>query len=504
VPYYRLLETTRAYALERLRESGEFGALARRHAEYQSTLCERTELEWGTRPPVDWLAVYGHQIDNVRLALDWAFSPSGDAGLGMTLAVAAVPLWLHLSLVPECRARVEQAIAHLGPQVPSDPRRDMQLFLALGHTFSNSRDIGSPDMNVALTKALELAENVDDTEYRLGAMFGLYAYRLNTGDYRGALALAETFRTVAAKTADPSDVLVGGRLIGVALHILGDQPAARRHVEPLVGADFTTTRRSHIIRYQFDQRVTTHCYYTRILWLQGFADQAMHVAESIVDYAQTKDHLLSLLYARISGAAIALYAGDLATADHHVRLAFDRAAKHRLETWNAWAQCFRGVLVIRRGDSRAGSQLLRAALEGLPEPVFHHYMSPFLAELAAGLGGAGQIVEGLGAIDKALARAERTEERWFFSELLRRKGELLLLQGAPGAEHWFGQAVEWARRQGALSLELRSATSLARLHQLGGRTTQARKVLAPVYRRFTEGFGTADLMTARALLDSLG
>jgi predicted ATPase/DNA-binding winged helix-turn-helix (wHTH) protein len=503
VPSYRLLETTRAYALERLRESGEFGALARRHAEYQCRLCERTELEWGTSPPVDWLAAYGHQIDNVRLALDWAFSPSGDAGIGMTLAVAAVPLWLHLSLVTECRARVEQAIAHLGPQVPSDPRRDMRLFLALGHTFLHSRDIGSPDMNVALTKALELAENVDDTEYRLGAMFGLYAYRLNTGEYRGALALAETFRTVAAKTADPSDALVGGRLIGVALHILGDQPAARRHIEPLLGADFATTRRSHIIRYQFDQRVMTHCYYARILWLQGFADQAMQIADSIVDYARTKGHLLSLLYARISGAAIALCAGDLETAERHVRLAFDLAAKHRLETWNAWAQCFGGVLVIRRGDSREGSRLLRAALEGLPEPAFHHHLSLLLAELAEGLGGAGQIAEGLVAIDKALARAERTEERWFFSEVLRKKGELLLLQGAPGAEEWFGQAFDWARRQGALSLELRSATSLARLHQRGGRTTQARTVLAPVYRRFTEGFGTADLVTAKTLLDTL-
>jgi predicted ATPase/DNA-binding winged helix-turn-helix (wHTH) protein len=501
VPYYRLLETTRAYALERLRESGEFGALARRHAEYQCILCERTELEWGTTPPGDWLAVYGHQIDNVRLALDWAFSPSGDAGIGMTLAVAAVPLWLHLSLVTECRARVEQAIAHLGPQVPSDPRRDMRLFLALGHTFLHSRDIESPNMNVALTKALELAESVDDTEYRLGAMFGLYAYRLNTGDYRGALALAETFRTVAAKTADPSDALVGSRLIGVALHILGDQPAARRHVEPLVGADFATTRRSHIIRYQFDQRVMTHCYYARILWLQGFADQAMQTADGIVDYARTKDHPLSLLYALISGASISLYAGDLATADQRVRLAFDLAAKHRLVTWNAWAQCFERVLVIRRGDSRAGSRLLRAALEGLP--VFHHHMNLFLAELAAGLGAAGQIAEGLLVIDKALASAERTEERWVFAELLRRKGDLLFLQGAPGTEDWFGQAVDWARRQGALSLELRSATSLARLHQRGGQTTQARKVLAPVYRRFTEGFGTADLMTAKALLDTL-
>jgi len=161
------------------------------------------------------------------------------------------------------------------------------------------------------------------------------------------------------------------------------------------------------------------------------------------------------------------------------------------------------VVVIRRGDSREGSRSLRGALEGLPEPAFHHHLSLLLAELAAGLGGPGQIAEGLVVIDKALARAERTEERWFFSEALRRKGEPLLLQGARDAEEWFGQGVDWARRQGSLSLELRSATSLARLHQRGGRTAQARKMLAPVYRRFTEGFGTTDLMTAKALLDAL-
>jgi hypothetical protein len=247
----------------------------------------------------------------------------------------------------------------------------------------------------------------------------------------------------------------------------------------------------------------THCYYARILWLQGFVDQAMHIADGIVDYARTTDHVLSLLFALISGGGlISLFAGALATADHYVRLALDLAAKYRLETWNAWAQCLGAVLVIRRGDLHAGSRSLRAALEGLPEPVFHHYMSLLLGELAEGLGGTGQIAEGLVTIHKALARAERTEDRWLFPELLRRKGELLVLQGASGGE-WFGQALDWARRQGALSLELRCAMSLARFREHSGLPTEARKVLAPVYRRFTEGFDTADLVSAKALLDAL-
>jgi len=165
-------------------------------------------------------------------------------------------------------------------------------------------------------------------------------------------------------------------------------------------------------------------------------------------------------------------------------------------------------LLIRRGDHGAGSQLLQSGLERVPEPVaLHHHVSLLLAELATGLGGAGQIGEGLGVVDKALARAEQTEAGWYLAELLRTKGELLLLGGASTAvttaEQCFQQALGIARRQGALSLELRAAMSLARLWRGQRQASQARKLLAPVYRRFTEGFGTTDLIAAKALLASL-
>jgi len=131
-----------------------------------------------------------------------------------------------------------------------------------------------------------------------------------------------------------------------------------------------------------------------------------------------------------------------------------------------------------------------------------------LGSLAQGLAGGGEIAQALATIDEALARSERDEEYWCIAELLRIKGELIVQTGAraatAAAEEHFQQALQWARRQGALSLELRSATGLARRWHERGRTRPARELLAPVYRRFTEGFDTADLRAARALLDHLG
>src|SRR5262249_9725015 len=167
---YRLLETMRAYALEKLVETGTSDRFARRHAEHYIAGCPADELVSGASPPTDWLRVYGQHIDNVRVALDWAFSASGDAAVGVALTAAAVPMWTHLGMVPECRARVERAIACLARDVAPDAGRDVRLFLALGSTALHTRAIGTPEMLAALTKALELADSRDDIEYHLRAL----------------------------------------------------------------------------------------------------------------------------------------------------------------------------------------------------------------------------------------------------------------------------------------------------------------------------------------------
>ena len=185
----------------------------------------------------------------------------------------------------------------------------------------------------------------------------------------------------------------------------------------------------------------------------------------------------------------------------------DHSARYALASWHAQGHCFKGALFIRRGDVVIGSQYLRGALDELRKIGFVQRCPAFLGALAEGLAGAGRGAEGLVAIDEALALTERDEVRWCVAELLRIKGELVRSEGGPdaaeAAEDHFTQALDWARRQGALSWELRAATSLARLWRDQNRATAAREILAQVYDRFTEGFETVDLKAAKLLLDGL-
>ena len=164
----------------------------------------------------------------------------------------------------------------------------------------------------------------------------------------------------------------------------------------------------------------------------------------------------------------------------------------------------KGALLLKQGRVNSGLRLLRGALDELRETGSVPRYSAFLGVLAEGLAGAGQLDAADAAVGEALLRSDINEERWCVAELLRVKGELVLLENGPEAaaeaEDHFRQALDWARRQRALSWELRAATSLARMWRDHGRSEEARDLLASIYDRFTEGFETADLKIARSLL----
>jgi predicted ATPase len=218
---------------------------------------------------------------------------------------------------------------------------------------------------------------------------------------------------------------------------------------------------------------------------------------------RASDHPVSLSSVLSWACPVAFLVGDLTLAERYIKALMDRSTRHTLELWNLVGRCFGGVLLVKRGEVGAGLELLRAAFARVPQDSLSLLYTLFLAEIADALGRDGRASEGLSIIDETLARSERDEERWCVAELLRIKGELILLGGSPtAAEEHFLHSLDWARRQGALSWELRTSTSLARLQQDQGRIAEARSLLQSVYDRFSEGFETTDLKTAKAHLNS--
>src|SRR6516225_22093 len=507
VTRYRLLDTTRSYALEKLVEAGDREQLARSHAEYYRDLFERAEAEWDTRPTAEWLADYGRQIDDLRAALDWAFSPRGNASVGLALTVAAVPLWFQLSLVDECLGWVERALAALEMTPGRDARRRMQLHAALGwlQMYATARLESS---TAAWRTALRLAEELADTDYQLRALWALWADRTNHAEFREALTLANQFRSLSAHAGNVADQLVGDRMTGASLHFLGNQAGARECIERMLGRYTTPVSRSHAVRFQFDQRVTARITLARVLWLQGLADQALREVKSNIEHAVSVNHTLSLCNALAQAACpIALLVGDFAMAERYTAMLRNHTGKNTLDVWRAYADCFDGERLIRCGDIDTGLSLLRPAVDELWRAGFVQYHAAFVIALALGLVRAGRAADARVTIDEAIERCERTGESWALAELHRARGKALLSGRATGADQAaevvFLQSLDIAREQKVLSWELRAATSFARVRRDQGLSADAAALLHSVYDRFTEGFDTADLKAAKSLLDAL-
>jgi predicted ATPase len=504
---YRLLEATRSYAFEKLFQSGELDGIARRHAKYHQDLFERAEVEWASRSTGVWLETYGREIGGLRAALDWAFSPDGDEAIGVGLVVAAVPLWMHLSLADECRRRSAEALACLRTEASRSGRTGMKLYSALGLSLLFTKG-AAPETHAALTRALAIAEALADTDSQLRALWGLWADRQNNGVFNEGFALARRFKDLAASSADSVDLQIGDRMIGSSLHFLGDQAGARLHIDRMLANYSVPTQRSHTVRFQFDQKVTANITLARVLWLQGYADLAMQTVNRNIDYALSINHTLSLCNALAQAACpVALAMGDLAAAERFVELLIHYTAGNRLDVWHAYGRACRGVLILNQGDLRSGLAILRSAIEDLRDAHFVQFQTAFLGSLAEGLAQAGEIDAAFVSIEEALAQAERTGERWSLPELFRVKGTTILRAQIPDADTeaqaQLVASMSVARAQQAPAWELRAAISLAQLQRDRGRKREARELLRPIFNQFTEGFGTTDLKIANQLLDEL-
>ncbi|MDX8457007.1 winged helix-turn-helix domain-containing protein [Mesorhizobium sp. VK9D] len=500
---YRLLDTTRAYAHRKLVDSGELGACARRHAEFYRDLFESAEMEVETRSKNEWLALYGWLIDNVRAALDWAFLPGGDPQLGVALTAASIPLWTLHGLTVECRWRIQRAIAAIETETDMNPRDQMRLNAALGWCLDPTKG-PIPEAAAAWRRALDAAERLDDGDYQLRVLWGLWVYSMDVGEALEAYRLARRFIEVATRTGDGADVAVGDRLMSISLHYGGDQPAAREHIDRMLLNYVKPRSALHNVRFHHDQMALARVTLARILWLQGFSEQAtkaMRIALTEVRSPELGPSLLHVI------AEAALFIGDLETAEECVPTLLDVSSRTGLHRWHALGCCLQAILHIKRGDPTTGVPLLRSALDTVVSSGFTRDYSTFLGVMAEGLGRIDEVAPARAAVEEAIRRCEQTEQLLCLPELLRIRGELELYEGTPealtAAEDSFLRALDQARAQSALAWELRAATSLARLRHNHGRNHEALAALAPVYARFREGFDTADLIQAHTLLTAL-
>jgi predicted ATPase/DNA-binding winged helix-turn-helix (wHTH) protein len=506
---WSLLETIRAYALEKLVEHAEADVAAERHALYFRDLFTPRARGGGSSLSDEDLARHVREIDNVRAALDWSFSPAGDAAIGVDLTVAYAPVWRHLSLMIECGERCERALLSLEPHVTANMRLRMQLQMSLASAIFITMG-PAEQAKTLLTEALETADALNDLNTQAGALSTLLAIYIFRGEYAKAQIAAERVEPIAHRIGDPIQLRFAYQQIGTTLFLRGRHREARQYFERVLRSPAASGDRRDSIYYNSNDHAVARAMLARALWMQGFTEQALKEARLSLKELQGTDHHLLLCRILYHGITrIATMTGDFATADREITRLIEAATGLNAHLWQTAGRFLKGQLLVERGEFAQGLLVLRDAFETCGRTGWRLSYAEFKGALALGLAGTGRLDEALVALDDAVAADREGADGyvWYVPELLRIKGEVLLRQAAdrsiPMAEDCFNQAAQMAREQGALFWELRIALSVARLRVSQGRHREARAPLASVYDRFTEGFATADLQAARAMLEGL-
>jgi len=499
--HYRLLDTTRAYAANKLAERGEADRIARRHAIFYSNFLEHDEViqslfgEHG-------LSGYSPHIGNVRAALGWALSDRGDVAVGIELATWAAPLFIGLSLLEECRGWCERALAAL-----DDARRGTRQEMILQEAMAMSSMLTrghSDQVRAAIERGLVLAEAFHDRTRQLRLLAGLNLFLHRLGEIRGALAVAEQAGVIAHAAKHPAGTVWAEWWVGIDHHFLGNQAAAQLHLERgmalVVELGTFNANWSSVV----DQRIFALVGLARALWLRGFSEQALRIVQGAMGEAASRHPPVPICVSLVYASMLLLWTGDLPSASDLIEQLIVHVGRYSLAPYRPLGIALKGELAIARDEPEAGLDLLRGALETLHAQQYNLHITPFIGALAEGLRKTGQFEEALFTINGAIARATNSGVELGLSELLRIKSEVLAMQhDRESAMNCLTDALAVARAQSALAWELRSTMVLARLLSESGRRDQARRTLALVYNRFTEGFETADLKLARALLEDL-
>jgi class 3 adenylate cyclase/predicted ATPase len=434
------------------------------------------------------------------------------------LPTPAVRYWHTAGQRASARSAHVEATAHLTqglailttlPDTPERTQAELALQLALGTSLMATRSYAAPETGQAYRRALTLSQQVGTPEQHFSALRGIWQFHLLRAELAPARVLGEHLLSQAQQIHDPALRLEAHRALGSTLFWRGEWGAARAHFEQSLALYDPQQHRVHTVRYGLDPGVVCLTYVALALWGLGYPDQARQRSQEGLRLAQEIAHPVSLTFALTFTAMLHQFCRESALTQHWTETTIALAGEHGLVQWLQMDTFLRGWARTEQGDVEAGIAQMRQGMTGWWAMGADLHRPYFLALLAEAYGKVGQVDEGLRVLDEALAAVRDHDERLNEAEVYRLKGDLTL-QGATSeprpcaaAEVSFRQALALSQHQEAKAFELRAATSLSRLWQQQGKRTEARELLVPVYAWFTEGFDTADLQEAKALLEAL-
>jgi predicted ATPase len=432
----------------------------------------------------------------------------------------AIEYWQRAGGIALQRSAYAEAVGHFTtalkllktlPDTPERTQQELTLQMALGTSLVATKGLSAPEPEQAYARARELCQLVGDAPHLFPVLWGLCAAHIQQGKLRKAHQFGEQCLTSAQRTHDSALLLEAHTILGACLYFTGELASARAHLEQAIALYDPDQHRSHAFQYGFEPGVLCGFFMAKTLRLLGYPDQALQRSHEALTLAKELAHPQSL--------AFALYAAPVV---HHSRREWHlikecAEAEVALSTdqgfplWLAWGIIFGGRALAEQGHGEEGIAQMRQGVTAF-HAIQSRLLRPYcLALLAEAYGKVGQIEAGLAVLAEALAVVPENGEHHYEAELYRLKGELLLQSTVHSpkskvheeAEECFRQALDIAYRQEAKSLDLRATMSLSRLRQRQGRSEEARQMLGESYSWFTEGFDTADLIEAKALLEEL-
>jgi class 3 adenylate cyclase/predicted ATPase len=433
------------------------------------------------------------------------------AGLGHKAAalwLEAGQLALRESANQEAKASLQNGLACLR-YLPDDLNRrrlELRLQTCLGQALIAISGHASPGVLEAFSRALEIADRLEEVPELFTIVWGITAHHLVKGDIRRHLDLSHKLLQIAAASRDSSRLVVAHTSRTLSLYFAGQFTGARRHLNEVLDR-YDWDRHRHLAqRFAVDRKTITMQFGTWTLWKLGYADQAAALEEEMTSHARRLAHANSLAQALTAGASVHMLRREPDILLAKVAEGIAIAKAHGFPVWVDHADFWIGWAMAEKGFLEKGIAHLRTALTTYRRNGAGSSLPKFYGLLADRLGEQGQFEEALSLLDQALAHIERTEERANEAETLRLRGKLLFAHNpddfAP-AEACVRRAIDVARTQQAKAWELRAATTFASMLRTRGERQEAQQCLAPVYDWFREGLDTPDLVDARSLLREL-